>query len=254
MTARRHGWLATLAVTAALSGPALSQPQGEASARHLAEGLEHFRAGDYPAAIESFRAGYQLEAWPGFLFAWGQAERKRGDCVAAVELYRRFLASEPGEVEAERTREVIVLCGADPAADPPPPDLPHDPAPDPTEDPAPPLQQLPPPPPSVSRWYRDPWGGVLVGAGATSLAVGAGFFVASVRSEDAAEAAGTLPDFADELDEARTRRLVSQVAFAAGGALVIGGVVRYILRGDRVSAEVTVDATGRPALQVRGTF
>jgi len=65
-------------------------------ARRLAErGLAHYQAGRYAEAIEDFQASYRLTPAPGLIYNLAQAQRRQGDCQAALESYRRFLVGNP---------------------------------------------------------------------------------------------------------------------------------------------------------------
>jgi tetratricopeptide (TPR) repeat protein len=65
-------------------------------ARRLAErGLAHYEAGRYAEAIDDFQASYRITPAPGLLYDIAQAQRRKGDCAAALESYRRFLAENP---------------------------------------------------------------------------------------------------------------------------------------------------------------
>jgi tetratricopeptide (TPR) repeat protein len=98
---------------------------GAAAHEHLERGLRYYDTQRYEEAIREFRDGYALEPDPQFLYALGQAERKRGNCTAAVELYRTYLRSAPTDRQARVAEEQIARCTsaepvvAAPAAPPP---------------------------------------------------------------------------------------------------------------------------------------
>jgi tetratricopeptide (TPR) repeat protein len=212
---------------------------------HLKKGLDAYKAKDYDRAVVEFEAGYALEPRKEFLFAWAQAERLRGRCAKAIDLYQRYIDSGPSESQMEAARVNQQRCRealAQPVPTPAPP----------------------PPPPSEGSagdddrvgakvrgdgaagalgdrdgerrttspaWWRDPWGAGLVGLGVVSLGVGLGYQLAAGTSEDAANRAATYDDYAHFLAESGDRRTVSAVAYGAGAALVVAGVVRYAIVG-----------------------
>ena len=70
--------------------------------QHFLEGRKAFEGKRYPAALEEFQAGYDLEPRPAFLLDMAHAARKMGDLKRARELYQRFLASDPPGPPADR--------------------------------------------------------------------------------------------------------------------------------------------------------
>ncbi|MFO0574043.1 MAG: tetratricopeptide repeat protein [Polyangia bacterium] len=97
-----------LAATALLllTPPSIAPTLGEGTAR--AQDAEGFRArydrgvalyntGQYDRAIEEFRGAYELKQVPIILFSLAQAHRKAGHHKEAIELYDRFLATDPKE-------------------------------------------------------------------------------------------------------------------------------------------------------------
>ena len=73
-------------------------------------GLERYDRGNLVGAIEAFEKGYQREARPMFLFALGQAHRKRGDCDRARAMYDAFLATRPPVKQADAAVEQREAC------------------------------------------------------------------------------------------------------------------------------------------------
>ena len=104
----------------------LTNPEAKAK---LQEAGAAFKANDFDAAAAAVEAAYIIEPNPILLYPWAQAERSRGNCAAAVELYQRFLDSEPGEEAAAPARENMQRCQeqlAAEAASKPPEDEPED--------------------------------------------------------------------------------------------------------------------------------
>ena len=233
--------LSTLAGLAALAAMALlARPAGadkasrEASARYE-KGLSLYEAKDFEQAIAELKSAYALDPKPEYLFAWAQAERLSGDCETAIGLYDQLLADRRTQRElAERVREVHKRCEETLAADAPAPE--PTPAPEATARPVASADATggnEAPKGGRRVWWKDPIGGALVGTGVVATAVGATFYALSVsalKDADAAQANQTsYDDYATSLDRARRQRTIAIVGLAAGGGLIAGGVVRYLL-------------------------
>jgi len=85
--------------TTAASTPGPSEnatPEDQAEAQRLYQaGLESFRAREYEAALSRFSEAYRLSQAPLLLYNMAQAQRLRGECSAALSLYREFSATSP---------------------------------------------------------------------------------------------------------------------------------------------------------------
>jgi tetratricopeptide (TPR) repeat protein len=185
----------------------------EAQARYD-EGMAHYAAHEYRAALRALEAAYALDPRPELLFAEAQATRLLGDCVAALPLYQRFLATGPPPQQIEATRIAVARCQAVAAAITPPASVRTPP--------------LPLPPPAL-RWYRDGRGGALVGAGLVGLGVGAALLTAAAAAERDARAIHDRYDAFDaRWNQAERRRGWGLAAVIAGGALIAAGAGRYL--------------------------
>jgi tetratricopeptide (TPR) repeat protein len=94
----RHSSVALLTLltfaSTAIAGEAPAPADNVVRARQLSDaGLDQFRRGDYRAALEVFKRSYELAPDPALLFDMAQAHRKLGQCAAALEDYRQFLAA-----------------------------------------------------------------------------------------------------------------------------------------------------------------
>jgi hypothetical protein len=213
----------------------------------LADGTKAYEGGDYAAAVTAFGKAYTLDPQPKTLFAWAQAERKGGNCPAAVKLFKRYLETNPPERSAAVAKGIVAEC----ALAEPEPTRPE-PEPEPV-DPKP----LSPPPRDSSRgaWYTDVVGDVLLGVGVAGLAVGTTFFVLSTSSQSAADDAATYGEYADKIDQAKSQRTIAIIGLAGGGAFVIGAIVKYVTRGKKEAPAVTAWTDGRGGgLSVFGRF
>jgi len=184
-------------------------------------GLARYQDGDFKGAIDAFVTGNGLDPRPAFLFAIGQAERRRGDCAAAIVYYERFLASSPPESQAAAAREQRDRCehalGAASIVEPTPPEPEPEPEPEPTVASAPAVPA--PSPHAPRRWWKDPLTGGL-GAGAIVLAVtGLALVGSAANVADDAAAATTYDAHAALRDRAISRHTSGVIALSAGLAL-----------------------------------
>jgi tetratricopeptide (TPR) repeat protein len=195
----------------------------------------HFLAEEYGAASEAFDEAYALEPDPRFLYARAQAERLDGDCAAAVELYQRFLDTDPPEPAATEAVVNRDRCKQSLEAERPP--APPDPTPPSDEDAAPskPLQ-------------RDALGLALVGTGGVAVAVGAGVWGIAVANDREAPEARTENDFVETKRRARTRHRAGIAVTSIGAALLVAGAIRLIVAAKRrpsnVAASIAFDRVG----------
>jgi tetratricopeptide (TPR) repeat protein len=217
--------LIALAAPAARADPTPPAAMSEDARAHYERGLELYSAKDYAGAIRELDAGYALDPRREFLFAEAQAHRLNGDCKSAVPLYKKFLETDPDDVQVNAAHIALARCAEQMATAPAPP------APS-TK--APPIGTsapvLPPPgaPAPAAPWYKDSIGGVLLGAGVAALAVGTGFSLAALSArDDANQNAGDYPDFTSRWSTARGRSQIAAGAFAAGAALTGAAIYRY---------------------------
>jgi hypothetical protein len=235
-------------------------PAGTARARaaadrdDAAEARKQFERGaaltaerKYPEAAAAFKASYELRPRKEALFAWAQVARLGGDCPAAIDLYRKFLASaelKPEQIEAAQLG--IERCQNAPAPEPPPPAPVVAPPPVPTPAPVPTLVVTEP---------RRSRGAVVLGASLMSgavLALGASgvFYYLARQDESAATAAGRWDDYYPSASRARTRQRWA-LGLAGGGVLLAGAaVVEWLAtapgepEGTRVTAWLAPGAAG----------
>jgi tetratricopeptide (TPR) repeat protein len=193
-------WTAAAVVVALTVGPVARAAEPTAKER-VAQGIEFYNAGNYDAAIAEFKLAYEASGSPAILFPWAQAERLRGRCREAIDLYQRFIDSGPPEKQvgaAKQNRDDCVAriesadaaaaslvpgtAGEAPASEPAPPE------------PPPPEPQPEPPP----RRQTDPIGWALLGAGVAVAGVAGGALLfRAARAEDQAAVAERYDAFAD---------------------------------------------------------
>jgi tetratricopeptide (TPR) repeat protein len=233
----------TLAGSAAPARADEPGPAAAAARPHVEAGVRAYEAGDFAAASREFEAAVRIDPVPAVLYAWGQSLRQGGRCTEAIAVYRRYLATNPDELQAAAATTGIALCEA---ARPPP-------APAPAPAPAAPLPSAAGPTDTPRRaWYHDPAGGALVIGGVAMAGIGASFFVLAERSIDRAEREPLRDRFVEQLDEATQRRRLGYAGAGLGAVLVLGGIVRYATRGD---GRAPVAVTASPGMvSIHGSY
>jgi tetratricopeptide (TPR) repeat protein len=214
--------LLTLAFLGALAATAGADPSAD---DHEKAAAAFFKVGNFEGALAEFRAAYELDPKPDYLYAMATIEEQRGACAAAIDLYQQFLDTRPPAEDVEVVEAAIATCKAKLGEPEPEPVVPEPRPPEPTPEPRP----LPPPTRRVQRpFYSDVLGDALVGAGGVGIGVGVVFYV--LARGDARDAADPGPrETYDQLwQRAQDRQRIAAIATGAGAALVIGGVVRWI--------------------------
>ena len=235
--------LACLAVSAGVARADTATPTTADGQARFETGSAAYAAGDFARASEEFSAGYGVEPWSGFLFAWAQAERRAGDCTEAIELYRRFLATKPSVKAEQLAADGIGACNG--SLGTPPPMVITLPAPPPVAPPRP----LPPRP------FRHKLAVTLGALGVAGAGTGVTFYLLARRDGDAALRAASYPEAERLHDRAGTRTTIARIAGGVGGALCVAAAIRFALAGpaprDR-GVDVAITPSGE--LVVAGTF
>lgn len=245
----------SLLVLALAAGVAHGEPPVDAKTQASAnalfqQGQTHYQTGDYAAAIDQFKAAYDLVHDPVYLFNIAQSYRKTFDCVAAADYYRKYLAAAPAApnkakvddwlrelqpcvdqrtAEAARAahdqaaRDQAARAAAEHAAKP-----------------------APPPPRMVivddGRTYRIA-GLAAGGVGAVGLAIGIGF--AAHGSSLASSVQGACGNgcswdqHAGDDSAGHRANTLSAIGFIGGGLAAIAGVGLYYYGHSRAAIEVT---------------
>jgi tetratricopeptide (TPR) repeat protein len=98
--------LATLAAEGSSPAPA---PAGEQSGRaHFARAEAKFNVGRFAEALADYRAAYEAEPLPAFLFNIGQCYRNTGDYDSAAFYFRRYTALDPDSPNRPVAERLIV--------------------------------------------------------------------------------------------------------------------------------------------------
>ena len=169
------------------------------------------RAGDFVGVAQEYAREYERTGDPALLFGQAQALRRAGDCTSAIEVFERYVATDPPDADEAAASEAMQACREIVDASDPPPPEPTPPRPEPEPE--------PPPRPPPRRWYADPAGGALVGIGGVLAATGAGLFGgAYARQREQPESEADLED--------RTR--VTRALWGSGLALLVTGGVAMV--------------------------
>ncbi len=239
--------------------PAPTDPAPPDAFELATQAEQAFREGRLEDVVELTGRAYELSGDPLHLYAMALAERKLGHCREALIHYARVLASTMTEPEryaaiTEDARLGIQKCEATLQAQTevqanteiPTTELESSPAPSEAVVDA----DDTPSDGSVDRWYRDPWGGAMFGGGLGATASGAVLWGLSIRELDASTQLDDETRFAQARTRAQRLRTTAVVALAAGGALLTGAAVRYILvarRPRRSTAWIAPTGHGRGA-------
>jgi tetratricopeptide (TPR) repeat protein len=180
---------------------------------YLEQLREAYDRGDYEEARRILLQMYTLEPKPELLFGLGQVELNLKNYEAAIRYYEKFLSTNPPEDQAALAQQAIGAARiklAQPEQQPPPP-------------PPPEVKHYPP-----RRWYLEDTGFTVLGG--LAVGVGAGLLVYS--HELGTDHSGTLSQFDDRLQQARTMKWTG-IGVASAGALLVGvTLLRWRLRPD----------------------
>jgi hypothetical protein len=255
-----------------IAGVASADPKADAKA-HIQKAAGFHGEGKFVDALFELDAAYALDPDPGLLYAIAQVQVKLDRCAEAIFNYEKFIASSPGDKPAKAAREAIAACRTtlrakanpeppkpEPKAEPIAEPKPEPPKPEPAKPEPPRVADTTPPPvapapekPSGGRaWYADPLGGVLVGVGIAGGVTGVLLYRKASSDIDAAPGATNYGNSEDLVERAESRRKLATIAGVAGGALVIGGIIRYVTAGGREQRGVAIVPTSGGAAVTLG--
>ncbi len=202
-------------------------------------------------------ADYQVvfEATGDLRVRYAQAEALRlgGACAEALPMYQEYLAGKPSQAMQARTLQLIRYCEDEVQAEQAREAAltsPVVPEPEPEREPE--IDQGPPPEPPRP-WYRDPAGDALVAVGlATSIAGGVVLGLGMREGNTGGDATDDRA-FGEAIDRAETRTLAGGITLGVGGAILLGGIVRWVVveRRNRSNLDVAVAPRG---VAVSGRF
>jgi tetratricopeptide (TPR) repeat protein len=233
---------AALAIAALLAAtPAIAAPKGKAAKAAFDRGVSAYTKGDFAGASEALGQSYKLEPDIETLFAWAQSERQQNKCDSAIELYNKLLDTDMPAENKDAVRTKLEECKAIIAAE-------RKPEPEPVREE--PIREEPPreePPPADGKtpWWKDPIGDALTISGVVALGVGGYFLYSGKQAED--KSFENEAQFETNQDKAESHGRIGVILTLTGGALIVGGVVRYMTRdsgGSKESTTVTGWVTG----------
>jgi tetratricopeptide (TPR) repeat protein len=249
-----------------LSLPVVAWAQAEPpphprAAPHVEAAARYFQAGNYAEAAKEFRAAHELDPQPRFLYAVAQAQRLGGDYRAALRTYEAFLKTRPPRREAESAQQNMARCVAALKEASPPATPEGDVAAPPAPGATPPRVPASPPPPArapASRpsvapsvrpdaavvppldrprrasdrvpWYKDVLGDTLCLGGIVALAAGGAFWGVGRDHLDSAGGATSYGSYSDRVVAAHAWQAAGAATMSVGGALLVAGIVRFLLR------------------------
>jgi tetratricopeptide repeat protein len=212
------------------------------------QGSRLYAAGDYRRAVELFLQAYAVDQDPNLLFNIASCYEGLGDTEAALEKYHAFLEAPNADVEGrpraeaaiERLRKEAATASEPPAPAPPP---------------AAPLARPSDPEPEDPGWV--PWvglgGGAALGVLGTSLYLMGAADHAQVTDADGYDDQGsvvamTRAEAQDLVRSGNTKKRIGVITASAGGALVTGYVVWWLLH--RPDTSDASDSAGRSRIDL----
>ena len=212
-----------------------------------------FEQKDYATASDKLERAYLIEPAPELLYPWAQAERNLDRCESAIDLYQKFIDTNPSERMATAAQQNIDRCKETLAAQQPdePPPVPETGSDEETA----PREDTPPPKPKgeegkddTKKIGRDPAGAVLVSLGGASVIAGAVLLgVASKQAKKTGNDGNEHTTYLDMRKAALTQRNAGIAVMVVGGALIVAGAIRYGLlarKHKRSDVGLWVDRTG----------
>lgn len=263
------------AATLLLAVPAYAaQPPEEEAKEHMKAAGKAYAEEDFDTAAEEAQKAYELDPKPIYLYPWAQSERARGNCRKALELYKKFLDSDPSKKAAGDAKDNIVRCLEDLENEPEPEEPVEDPVDDPVDDPDLGAEEEPEQPEDEAEgpdigvvpddgedetndaWKRDVVGWTLVGTGGASLIAG-GVLIGVARGQAGSPSADDHAAFDSLQRQLNILQGVGIGLASLGVGLVVGGAVKLALAGkndDGPSVALGLQVSDGPGLSLSGRF
>jgi len=230
----------------------------EGSVEHAKKARVAYDLQDFPTAVQEYRAAYASEKRAEYLFGLAQAQRQAKDYAGAIATFKAYKRSDGVTPEQSTAAELLITkCEVDQAraeaaaskpGDPPrdsarggsdgkPSVTPHggDRAPAPLAAPSAPEPSAGPTrrdeprrPTEPRRFYQDALGDTLFIAGLGASGVGAALLLSGNSGMNAAANAPTEAEARRAADSAHPKQVAGAVLLPIGGALLVGGIVRWI--------------------------
>lgn len=238
------------------SASGFSNKKAEAA---YAAGIEKFDRGDFDEALVDLDASLRIEESAKALYAKAQSLNKLDRCREAVPIYNRVLKMLPDDSPAQpAVKDALVTCAEKLATEDTPPPVVLEPD-DPIEDE--PVEAVDeeltddPAEPTGKRWYADPYAPVLAGLGLVGVGVGSYFLVEASRENK--KQPMVYEDFEAKAERVQTLRIQGGVITGVGGALLLGGIIRYAVLGAREKRDMAFTPVASPrftGLTLQGRF
>ncbi len=237
-------------------------------AAHWNAGQAYAAAGDWPRALAQYQAALADRDIPAKQRARVEPRRRLAQAFVDADAaraatrwddaraaYLAILAGDGLDVRdrehASTALERVARERAAAEAAPAPLDFVPTPAPAPVASSPPPPEPERPPPATASRW-NDTAALVLTGVGLVGLAAGSGMIWHAGALDDQA---ATEPDQAAQVDlrdRSDTWQLGGTITLAAGGAVLVGGLIKLAIAPDAPRAPLAVAPTANGAMLVFG--
>lgn len=244
-----------------VAGAAHAQTPLETATAHYQRGIELMTKSpkDYAAAAREFEEAHILDPDPKYLYNLALAKRLGGDCRAALDHYRAYLATNPSAVNVKNANIGIERCEQLLATQ-----TPVETKPDPVE--TQPVVTEPVKTEPVKKPIDEPIETAPTSRGrdgiGTTLVIGGGVFaLASVTFYILARGAasethdvGPLPDFEAARDRANSFQGVSIITGVIGTGLITAGVIRFATRKQPRTNVTLAPSGGGASLVVGGRF
>ena len=246
----------------ALSAPSQHGLKDPEAVAHADAAAAAGNIGDYDSAIEHLKAAYAIEPLPVLLYAWAQAERLAGNYHAAVALYEEFLEQQPDGEVAKQAR-VNLLDARTKALEQQPPEITPDEASDPRTEVAGPGESTEPEPEDEAETPVSPLAGeklapALLGVGAAVAITGGVLMGLGSGQVSGSPDAATEDAYFAEIDMGRNIFYGGAAVLGAGGLILIGGAIRYVVVAKRgrapKSTATAVVGPGTVGLRWSGRF
>jgi len=207
-----------------------SRAHAETADELVKKAKAHFDVQEYTAAEAELKEAYKLDPKPQILYALAQAQRMANECDRAIVSYQNFLRTNPPDDQAKLAQDNIDRCKAEPK---------------PTPKPDEPRQPAPPPPPAVHgvTWSHNWAGHALVIGGALAAGAGTYFALQGQSKIDSINSAMFYDEYlarSKDASSAKSERTLGLVTAGVGGALIVAGIVTYIVRSPSKESSPTV--------------
>ena len=248
--------LGAAGVLLALAWPssARAEPKDPVARDFLEQGQAAVARDDYDAAADFYQKALEIEREPKALYLLGQVEFLRQDCRASVSYFKQVREFDVGPGVESAMQPYLVECAERMAAEPveqPAEEVVEEPDEEPVveePDEEPEAEDEPAIGEEPRRWYQDPLGDTLVGVGAAAAAAGGSLLIVAQLQQNGATTYGDLEGRVDGIDR---MRIAGGATLGAGGALLIGGIVRWAVVSRRAKSS---SRTAHVAPVFDGTF